>query len=493
MSVNPASVTNPPAQFPEDFVFGGATAAYQVEGETRTHGKGKVAWDDFLEAQGRFSPDPASDFYNQYPVDLELCEEFGINGIRLSIAWSRIFPNGTGEINPEGVQFYHDLFAECHKHHVEPFVTLHHFDTPLALFEKGDFLNRETIDAFVGFATFCFKEYADQVTYWFTFNEIWADASNTYIEGTFPGGVKAHLAEAFQCEHNMMLAHAKAVLAFHNGGFKGKIGVIQSLEFKYPLNENDPADIKAANNEHVLQNQFLLDATFRGDYAPDTLECANRLAAVSGGTIEILDEDLEIMREAALYNDYLGVNNYQCRFLKAYDGENDLHHNGTGEKGTGRWRVKGIGEHVNKPGIPTPTGTGSSIPRACSICSSTLSSATPTTSRSSSPRTAWATRTPTRTVLWTTSRASTTSSSTCAGCSRPWRWVSTWAATSCGACRISSPGPMATTSVTASSTLTLKPRSARPRQAHTGISTWRRPVVWTSGLRRAVGGVAPPT
>ena len=269
MSVNPASVTNPPAQFPEDFVFGGATAAYQVEGETRTHGKGKVAWDDFLEAQGRFSPDPASDFYNQYPVDLELCEEFGINGIRLSIAWSRIFPNGTGEINPEGVQFYHDLFAECHKHHVEPFVTLHHFDTPLSLFEKGDFLNRETIDAFVDFATFCFKEYADQVTYWFTFNEIWADASNTYIEGTFPGGVKAHLAEAFQCEHNMMLAHAKAVLAFHNGGFKGKIGVIQSLEFKYPHNEND------------------------------------------------------------------------------------LHHNGTGEKGTGRWRVKGIGEHVNKPGIPT--------------------------------------------------------------------------------------------------------------------------------------------
>ncbi|MEI3352565.1 MAG: family 1 glycosylhydrolase [Collinsella sp.] len=120
----------------------------------------------------------------------------GINGIRLSIAWSRIFPNGTGEINPEGVQFYHDLFAECHKHHVEPFVTLHHFDTPLLLFKKGDFLNRQPIDAFVDFATFCFKEYADQVTYWFTFNEIWADTSNTSIEGTFPGGVKAHLAEA---------------------------------------------------------------------------------------------------------------------------------------------------------------------------------------------------------------------------------------------------------------------------------------------------------
>ena len=153
--------------------------------------------------------------------------------------------------------------------------------------------------------------------------------------------------------HNMMVAHAKAVVAFHEGGFEGEIGIVQNLEPKYPLDPNSAADCEAARMADVINNRWVLDATFRGDYAPDTLECANRLAAVSGGTIEILDEDLEIMREAALYNDYLGVNNYQCRFLKAYNGENDLHHNGTGEKGTGRWRVKGIGEHVNKPGIPT--------------------------------------------------------------------------------------------------------------------------------------------
>ncbi len=194
-----------------------------------TYGKGKVAWDDFLEAQGRFSPIPLRTSTTSTPSTWN-CARSSASTAFASPSPGAAFPNGTGEINPEGVQFYHDLFAECHKHHVEPFVTLHHFDTPLPLFEKGDFLDRETIDAFVDFATFCFKEYADQVTYWFTFNEIWADASNTYIEGTFPGGVKAHLAEAFQCEHNMMLAHAKAVLAFHNGGFKGKIGVIQSLE-----------------------------------------------------------------------------------------------------------------------------------------------------------------------------------------------------------------------------------------------------------------------
>ncbi|MGL5173790.1 MAG: family 1 glycosylhydrolase, partial [Olsenella sp.] len=136
-------------KFADDFIFGGATAAYQCEGSTRVDGKGKVAWDDYLARQGRFSADPASDFYNEYPVDLKLASEYGVNGIRVSIAWSRIFPEGVGEPNPEGVAFYHRLFQECRRRGVEPFVTLHHFDTPDALFQKGDFLSRETVDAFV--------------------------------------------------------------------------------------------------------------------------------------------------------------------------------------------------------------------------------------------------------------------------------------------------------------------------------------------------------
>lgn len=339
--------------FPEGFVFGGATAAYQCEGETRTHGKGKVAWDDFLAAQGRFSADPASDFYHQYPVDLELCERFGINGIRISIAWSRIFPEGTGAVNPEGVAFYHRLFAACHEHGVEPFVTLHHFDTPAALFDQGDFLSRATVDAFVDYARFCFAEYADEVSHWYTFNEIWAIATNTYIEGTFPGGEHVQLTKTFQCMHNMMLAHARATLAYKEAGYQGKIGVVHALEGKYPFDENDPGDIQAAKNEDVLQNQFILDATFRGDYAADTMEVVNRLVAMDGGSLDIRDEDLRSMRAAALLNDDLGINYYQSRFLRAYDGETDLHHNGTGEKGTDRFRLKGVGERLNKPGVPT--------------------------------------------------------------------------------------------------------------------------------------------
>ena len=340
-------------RFPEGFAFGGATAAYQVEGACQSHGKGKVAWDDYLAEQGRFSPEPACDFYNRYDSDLELCERFGMNGIRVSIAWSRIFPEGgTGPVNEEGVRFYHGLFASCRAHGVEPYVTLHHFDSPAALYADGDFLNPATIDAFEAYARYCFEEFPE-VANWFTFNEIAAATINRYVEGTWPLGKKVCLHECLQAQHNMMLAHARAVLAFEECGHPGKIGVIHALEYKYPYDPRSAADIEAAANDDVLQNRLLLDATFRGDYAPDTLARIEALCAVSGGAFRATEGDLAIMRRAAQLNDCMGVNYYQSRFLKAYNGESDLHHNGTGDKGTGRWRVAGVGERALRPGIPT--------------------------------------------------------------------------------------------------------------------------------------------
>lgn len=102
-------------KLPEDFIFGGATAAYQAEGSTSVDGKGRVAWDTYLEENYWYTAEPASDFYNQYPVDLKLAEEYGVNGIRISIAWSRIFPEGFGKINEKGVEFYHNLIDEAKK------------------------------------------------------------------------------------------------------------------------------------------------------------------------------------------------------------------------------------------------------------------------------------------------------------------------------------------------------------------------------------------
>ena len=340
-------------KFDEEFVFGGATAAYQCEGSTRTHGKGKVAWDDFLEEQGRFLGDPASDFYNQYPADLQLCRQFGIKAIRVSIAWSRIFPEGKGKINPEGVLFYHRLFQECRKNGVEPYVTLHHFDTPDALHKKGDFLNRETINAFADYARFCFEEYKNEVKYWFTFNEVWPIATNQYIEGTFPPAITYDIDKAVHSMHGMMVAHAKAVNEFKKRGYPGQIGIIHSLETKYPDNPDDPRDVEAAKKDDILANQMLLDATFQGYYSDDTLKTIQELVKLNGGEFNPSEQDIEVMTAAAKVNDYLGMNHYQSNFVRHYDGENDIHHNGTGEKGTKRFRLKGVGERVFKEGIPT--------------------------------------------------------------------------------------------------------------------------------------------
>lgn len=337
-------------KFDNDFIFGGATAAYQCEGSTKAYGKGKVAWDDFLEKEGRFLAEPASDFYHQYPVDLKLCNMFGINGIRISIAWSRIFPKDFGEINKEGVDFYHRLFKECRKQNVEPFVTLHHFDTPDELHKKGDFLNRDIIDNFVEYAKFCFEEFKDEVTYWFTFNEVWPIAVNQYIVGCFPPAIKYDIEKAVYSMHNMMLAHAKSVLAYKKSGYKGKIGIIHSLETKYPYQDCE-FDKSAAKKEDILANQFVLDATFLGKYTDETICTIKELVSLNNGDFKVDEEDYTYMMSASQYNDYLGINYYQSHFIKAYEGDNDIYHNGTGDKGTSRFRLKGVGERMFKEGI----------------------------------------------------------------------------------------------------------------------------------------------
>lgn len=335
---------------PDDFIFGGATAAYQAEGATREGGKGEVAWDEFLSKQGRFLPDPASDFYHQYATDIALCQKFGINGLRLSIAWSRIFPEGVGKVNQEGVDFYHRVFAECKKRGVLPFVTLHHFDTPKPLFDQGDFLNRKTIDAFVEYAKFCFEEFSE-VRYWSTFNEIYPVATNQYLLGVFPPGIKYDLSKVITCLHQMMYAHARVVNLFKENGYLGEIGVVHSLETKYPAS-GSKLDEHAAFLDDALSIRFLLDATYLGYYSKETLSALDEIAQTNHFSYQFDETDFIEMKKAAQRNDFLGINHYQCHFVESFEGESAIHHNGTGEKGTSVYQVKGIGRRIYKEGIP---------------------------------------------------------------------------------------------------------------------------------------------
>ncbi len=336
---------------PKDFIYGGATAAYQAEGATNIDGKGPVAWDKYLKENYWYTADPASDFYHMYPVDLKLCEQFHINGIRISIAWSRIFPKGYGEINPKGVDFYHRLFAECHKHHVEPFVTLHHFDTPEALHSDGDFLNRKTIDHFVDYARFCFKEFGE-VNYWTTFNEIGPIGDGQYLTGKFPPGIKYDLAKVFQSHHNMMVAHARAVLAYKKAGYTGEIGVVHALPTKYPYDPNNPDDVRAADLEDIIHNRFILDATYLGRYSDHTMEGVNHILTVNGGHLNFQKEDFEVLKAAKDMNDFLGINYYMSDWMRSYDGETEITHNAKGDKGGSVYRVKGVGQREFDVDVP---------------------------------------------------------------------------------------------------------------------------------------------
>lgn len=338
-------------RLPKDFIFGGATAAYQAEGATQSDGKGRVAWDKYLEDNYWYTAEPASDFYNRYPVDLELCQQFGINGIRISIAWSRIFPTGFGDVNPKGVDYYHRLFAECHKRGVEPFVTLHHFDTPEVLHSNGDFLNRENIEHFVAYAKFCFEEFPE-VNFWTTFNEIGPIGDGQYLVGKFPPGITYDLAKVFQSHHNMMVSHAKAVLAYKEAGYSGEIGVVHALPTKYPLDPNNPEDVRAAELEDIIHNKFILDATYLGRYSNETMAGVNHILSANGGKLELLDEDFEYLEAAKDLNDFLGINYYMSDWMTSFNGETEITHNGKGEKGGSKYQIKGVGRREFDVDVP---------------------------------------------------------------------------------------------------------------------------------------------
>nr|WP_035571523.1 6-phospho-beta-galactosidase [Halonatronum saccharophilum] len=340
-------------RFPENFIFGGATAAYQAEGSTNVDGRGPCYWDEYLNREeSRFNGDTASDFYNKYPKDLELAQKYGVNGIRISIAWSRVIPDGSGEVNPKGIEFYNNLIDECLKRGIELYVTLHHFDTPLSLFKNGDWLDRDNIDHFLNFAKVCFENFGDRVKKWVSINEPWSVVAGQYIIGHFPPNIHYDITKAVQAMHNMMVAHSKVVELYKSMNLDGEVGIIHILESKYPISDKKE-DEKAAYLEDTIANRFMLDACLGGGYEEETLETIKGILSKNDGKLVIEDGDMEVIKSAAIKNDFLGINYYASHFLKGYEGESNIYHNGTGEKGTSIFALKGIGERVDNPDVPT--------------------------------------------------------------------------------------------------------------------------------------------
>ncbi|MEI2402451.1 glycoside hydrolase family 1 protein [Niallia taxi] len=300
--------------FPENFWWGSAASATQTEGAANVDGKGQNIWDYWYEQQPeRFfdgvGPQDTSQFYVKYKEDIKLMKEIGHNSFRMSISWSRLFPEGKGEINPKAVEFYNNVINEFIENGVEPFVGLFHFDMPMELQKIGGWANREVGDAYVNYTSICFELFGDRVKKWFTHNEPIVPVEGGYLyDFHYPNEVD--FKKAVQVGYHTILASAKAIQAYKNQGQDGKIGIVLNLTPSYPRSQN-PADVKASVLADAFFNRSFLDPSVKGEFPQELVAILKE----EGFMPEIADGDLEIIRNNTV--DILGVNYYQPRRVKA--------------------------------------------------------------------------------------------------------------------------------------------------------------------------------
>lgn len=348
-------------KMPDDFLWGGAVAAHQVEGNWQADGKG-VSIADVMAAASREQPQRVVtdtvqddkvypnhwgiDFYKTYPQDIKLFAELGLKAFRTSIAWTRIFPNGDeDEPNAAGLRYYDDLFDQLLANGIEPVVTLSHFEMPYNLVKKyGGWRNRKLIDFFEHFAQTCFEHFDGKVRYWMTFNEIdnqsdWRNAHHLYQDSGLQLDDSVNWEEAmFQAAHNEMVASAKAVLAAHRVDPQLQVGAMLAMVPIYALTAK-PGDQMLA--ERALQYRYYYgDVQMEGEYPRWLLKYFER----KGYDIPLSDEDLATLKAGAA--DFLGMSYYFSFTVQEradgkveYDEHNDLVDNPYVEKSQWGWQI----------------------------------------------------------------------------------------------------------------------------------------------------------
>ena len=337
--------------FPKGFLWGGSISAAQIEGGWNEGGKSPVLVDYctagsakerrqiwYLDQEGKkvhkdweavdelpegckfqlfddlhYTNHVASDFYHRYKEDIALMAEMGFKTYRFSISWSRIIPEGTGAVNPKGIEYYNNLIDECLKYGIEPLVTMFHFDMPAALDERGSWSNRESVDWFLNFAKVMYENFGDRVKYWVIHNEqnlmMRVDERMNICE-TDP--LKKEKIRA-QMDYHMFLAHALATNACHEAVENGKIGPAVSSTVTYPYT-NKPEDVWAARMNNQFKTDYCLDFHFNGEYPGYYMEYLKEQNIVP----KMEECDAKIMKAAKM--DFIALNYYRtltARYLSA--------------------------------------------------------------------------------------------------------------------------------------------------------------------------------
>ncbi|WP_026485582.1 GH1 family beta-glucosidase [Caldanaerobius polysaccharolyticus] len=298
-------------KFPEDFIWGTATAAYQIEGAANEDGRGESIWDRFSHIPGNVwnnqNGDVACDHYHRYKEDVQILKDMGVKGYRFSISWPRVIPEGTGKINQKGVDFYNGLIDELLKYNIQPFVTLYHWDLPQALQYKGGWANRDTAEYFADYASEMFRLFGDRVKHWITHNEPWCTSFLGHAIGVHAPGIK-DFSTALQVAHNVLLSHGKAVQYFRQAGRGGKIGITLNLTPVYAASDREE-DVRAATVADGYSNRWFLDPVFKGQYPEDMLKNFGSFAKIP----DVQVGDMKIISSPM---DFLGVNYYTRSFVK---------------------------------------------------------------------------------------------------------------------------------------------------------------------------------
>jgi beta-glucosidase len=289
--------------FPSDFIWGAATASYQIEGAAFEDGRGESVWDRFSATPGKVRAGDtgavACDFYHRYRDDVRLMRELGLDAFRFSIAWPRVLPTGRGEVNAKGLDFYDRLVDELLANDIEPFATLFHWDTPQALEDAGGWPVRATAEAFVEYAEAVVSRLGDRVRRWMTHNEPWVHAWIGHAWGEHAPG-RTSEADAVAAAHHLLLSHGWATDLIRRAAPDAQVGIVLNLAHAYPASDS-PEDEAAAWRVDGEGNRWFLDPIFRGSYPADLLDRNELVAPV------VQDGDLETI---AAPIDFLGVNNY---------------------------------------------------------------------------------------------------------------------------------------------------------------------------------------
>ena len=296
--------------FPDGFLWGCATAAYQIEGGAKDDGRGPSVWDTFSHTPGKTyhgeTGDVADDSYHRYAQDVELLKNLGVGGYRMSISWSRVFPKGTGEPNPKGIDYYERVVDELLKNNITPYITMFHWDLPQAL--PGGWQSRDTPKAFADYAALVTKRLGDRVHHFMTTNEFTCFTDSGYRDGTFAPGLKLPAGAVNQVRHHGILAHGLGVQAIRANASSGtQVGLAENAVVYVPVMETSE-HIEAAQKATREGNAPFLTAVMEGKYTDRYLEGeGTNSPKVEPGDMQAIGSPL----------DFVGLNIYVPLYVRA--------------------------------------------------------------------------------------------------------------------------------------------------------------------------------